>query len=57
MTEEEVLAALETEAASLRRRTVIVRLIKRAVRLRELAHAKQLKEKYLHGTFESHVTC
>jgi len=46
LTEEEVVAALELEAATRRRRSVITRLIQRAVRLRETHYANQLKEKY-----------
>ena len=49
LTEEEVLAALELEAASQRRSTTIDRLISRAVRLREISYATALKEKF-HGT-------
>lgn len=49
LTEEEVLACLELEAASLRRQSVIDRLISRAVRLRELSYVAYLKEKF-HGT-------
>ena len=49
LTEEEVLACLEVESASLRRRSMLDRLISRAVRLRELSYAAQLKEKF-HGT-------
>ena len=48
LTEEEVLAALDLEAASQRRPTTISRLISRAVRLRELSYSTSLKEKY-HG--------
>jgi len=49
LTEEEVLAALELEAASRRRQTVIDRLISRAARLNELTYVAKLKEKF-HGT-------
>lgn len=49
LTEEEVIAALELEAASRRRRSIVDRLISRAVRLRELEYVAILKEKY-HGT-------
>jgi hypothetical protein len=49
LTEEEVLHCLDLEAATLRRRSVIDRLISRAVRLRELSYSRQLKEKF-HGT-------
>ena len=45
LTEEEVLAALDLEQASQRRRSVIDRLIKRAISLT----TKRLQEKY-HGT-------
>lgn len=46
LTEPEVLAALELESASQRRRSVIDRLIKRAVRLNELKYQRHLKEKF-----------
>lgn len=46
---EEVIAALELEAGSRRRPSLIDRLISRAVRLNELHYVKTLKEKY-HGT-------
>lgn len=48
LTEEEVLAALKLESATLRRRSMISRLISRAVRLNEVFYAISLKEKY-HG--------
>ena len=48
LSETEVLACLALEAASTRRRSVIDRLISRAVRLREIAYNLDLKEKY-HG--------
>lgn len=51
LTEEEVLAALDLEAATRRRASVIGRLISRAVRLNELSYVNQLKEKYC-GTSE-----
>lgn len=56
LTEQEVLACLEFEAATLRRKSVIDRLISRAARLHELIYVRQLKEKF-HGTpvFENHV--
>ena len=53
LTEEEVMACLELEAASQRRSTVIDRLISRAVRLREISLSRQLKEKY-HGASQEH---
>lgn len=46
LTEEEVLACLELEAATLRRQSVVDRLISRAVRLRELSYAQHLKERF-----------
>lgn len=45
LTQEEVLAALELESATLRRRSLIDRLISRAIRLNELTFT-QLKEKF-----------
>ena len=49
LTDEEVGACLDLEAASQRRRSVLDRLISRAVRLKEIELNRQLKEKY-HGT-------
>lgn len=49
LTEEEVLAALELEAGSQRRSSIVDRLISRATRLNEIKYSTQLKEKY-HGT-------
>ena len=49
LTEKEVMAALALEAATRRRRSIIDRLISRAVRIRELDYSRQLKEKF-HGT-------
>jgi hypothetical protein len=46
LTEEEVLAALNLESATMRRRSVIDRLISRAVRLNELSYSRQLKERF-----------
>jgi len=46
LSEEDVLAALDLEAASRRRRSIMDRLIARAVRLRELKYVTQLKERY-----------
>lgn len=48
LTEEEVLAALDLEGATRRRRSVIGRLISRAARLNEIRYVRQLKERY-HG--------
>lgn len=50
LTEEEVLAALDLESGSQRRRSIIDRLISRAARLNELKYVKTLKEKY-HGPY------
>ena len=49
LTEGEVVACLDLEAASQRRRSVLDRLISRAVRLKEIEFNRQLKEKY-YGT-------
>lgn len=49
LTEAEVLACLDLEASSTRRRSVIDRLISRAVRLKEIEYSNTLKGKY-HGT-------
>lgn len=57
LTEQEVLAALELEAASQRRRSVIDRLIKRAVRLNELKYQRHLKEKFNGTRKESSDPC
>jgi len=46
LNEEEVIACLELESASMRRPTVITRLIARATRINEQRYAQQLKEKY-----------
>lgn len=46
LTEEEVDACLNLEAASQRRRSVLDRLVSRAVRLNEIKFNRQLKEKY-----------
>lgn len=48
LTEEEVLACLQLEAATRRRESVLNRLISRAARLNEITYVRQLKEKY-HG--------
>lgn len=47
LTEDEVLAALNLESQSTRRRSILDRLISRAVRLNEIEHAAKLKLKYL----------
>lgn len=52
LTEAEVYACLDLEAASQRRRTTIDRLISRAVRLNEITVSKQLKDKY-HGNLKN----
>lgn len=49
LSEEEVLAALELEAGSQRRSSMIDRLISRATRLNEIKYSTQLRKKY-HGT-------
>lgn len=49
LSEQDVIAALELESGSSRRRSMIDRLISRAVRLNELRYKKSLEEKY-HGT-------
>lgn len=48
LTEAEVLACLQLEAATQRRESVLNRLISRAARLNEITYVRQLKEKY-HG--------
>ena len=48
LTYEEIIAALELESQSLRRKSIINRLISRASRLKEIETTRQLKEKY-HG--------
>lgn len=48
LTEEEVYACLDLEAATQRRTSIINRLISRAVRLNEISFNRQLQEKY-HG--------
>lgn len=49
LTEEEVMACLDLEAATQRRRSVIDRLISRAIRLKEIELQTFLRGKY-HGT-------
>jgi hypothetical protein len=46
LTMEELLAALELESATMRRRSVIDRLVSRAIRLNEILFTKQLRSKY-----------
>jgi hypothetical protein len=48
LTEQEVLACLDLEAAAQRRASILDRLISRAARLNEIKYVRQLKEKY-HG--------
>jgi len=50
LTHEEVIAALDLESGTRRRKSIINRLISRATRLNELAYTKSLKEIY-HGTY------
>lgn len=49
LTEEEVLACLTLEASTRRRRSILNRLIQRAVRLRSVELTRQLKEQF-HAT-------
>lgn len=49
LTEEEIFACLDLEAATRRRKSMINRLISRAVRINEIRYSNQLKGKY-HGT-------
>ncbi len=46
LTEEEVLACLDLESQSARRKSVINRLIARAARLNEIAYVTAIKMKY-----------
>jgi hypothetical protein len=46
LTEEEVLACIKLEAGTLRRPSILKRLISRAARLNELLYISQLKEKF-----------
>lgn len=46
LTEEEVLACLDLESQSARRKSIVTRLLARAVRLNELAYVAALKLKY-----------
>ena len=48
LTHADVIAALELESSTRRRRSVLDRLISRAVRLNEISYKRQLKGKY-HG--------
>jgi hypothetical protein len=48
LTAAEVTACLELEAATSRRRSILDRLISRAVRLNEISYSQSLKGKY-HG--------
>lgn len=50
--ESEVYACLDLETASRRRRSIMDRLISRAVRIHELNFKSQLQEKY-HGSYQS----
>jgi hypothetical protein len=50
LTEDEVIAALRLESQSRRRRSIVDRLISRAVRLRELTYVNYLKEHYSYAT-------
>ena len=50
---DEVIAALDLESQSLRRKSILNRLISRASRLKEIEFTRQLKEKY-HGKDRQH---
>jgi len=50
LTQDDVIACLELEAATRRRPSVIDRLIARAARLNEIHYVAALKEKFHHGT-------
>lgn len=50
LSQEEIIAALDLESGSRRRKSIINRLISKAVRLNELAYSNKLKEFY-HGTY------
>ena len=56
LTQKEVMACLELEAATRRRQSILDRLISRAVRINELSYSTSLKEKF-HGTrpLKNHV--
>lgn len=49
LTEDEVIAALTLESQSRRRRSIVDRLISRAVRMNEVNYSTTLRNKY-HGT-------
>lgn len=49
LTEEEVLAALELESTTRRRKAIMCRLLRRAVRLNELKYKSTLVRRYLNG--------
>jgi len=51
LTEDEVLAALRLESQSRRRRSIMDRLISRAVRLNEIKYSSQLKMEFYHGPY------
>ncbi len=46
LTEEEVLACLKLETGTLRRQSIVDRLMSRAARLNELHYTSQLKERF-----------
>jgi hypothetical protein len=50
LTEEECLAALRLESETRRRHSMLVRLVQRAVHLREQAYSLQLKRKFLNAS-------
>lgn len=46
LSEDEVLACLDLESQSLRRKSIVDRLVSRAVRINELAYTSALNDKY-----------
>jgi hypothetical protein len=52
MTHSEVLAALKFESQTQRRKAVLCRLLRRAVRLNEINYKQELVRKYLDGKKE-----
>lgn len=49
MTEKEILAALDLECASQRRKSTMCRLLKKAVRLNEISYKENLIRKFFDG--------
>lgn len=50
LTKKEVLKALEIESSSLRRKSIVNRLIGRAARINELEYVNKLKVRYRYAT-------